>query len=301
MKPKRLAVIVNPKSGRGRGRDVLRQFTKTCRDREVSLQAWTTADRGHATDIARSLPLVEFDGLGVIGGDGTVHEVVQGLIARGEAMPIPLGVIPAGTGNTLHDQVGSIDPTKGIEILLNGNTLPLDIVRVTSEEGVTYATNIVGWGGVVDINRKAEQLRWLGPFRYSVAALWQIAFPYDRQARIVLDDEVLEGRFLFAIGCNTEYTGRKMKMAPGASLHNGQLDVIVLRQCSRRAMIEVFRRVFDGTHLELPPVSRHRVTRFAVEEDEEGDASRLNLDGEIKGKAPFVAEVLPHALRIFAS
>jgi YegS/Rv2252/BmrU family lipid kinase len=297
MPSQHFVVIVNPASGRRQGRQVLEQVRPQFEAAGATLDIRCCEGPRHAYRIASELSFSAYDGCCVIGGDGTVHEVVNGLLQRNEAVPFPLGLIPAGSGNTLHLHQDMHDPTEAARKIIAGHSCPLDVARVTMGDEVIYCVNIIGWGLVVDINRRAERLRFLGSMRYALATLSFIGWPRRRFARLVLDDQVSEGEFLFAIGCNTAFTGNGMKLAPKANLHDGLLDVVAVRRATRWQLLQLFKRVFDGSHLSLPCVEYHQVKRFAVEIDTQ---SPLNLDGESVGSAPLVVEMLPSALRIFA-
>jgi YegS/Rv2252/BmrU family lipid kinase len=293
----RFVVIVNPASGRRRGRQVLEQVRPLFGAAHAELDVRFCEAQRHAFHIASELDFSAYDGCCVIGGDGTVHEVVNGLLQRCEEVPFPLGLIPAGSGNTLHLHLGTHDPTEATTKILAGETSSLDVARVTTPDGVVYCVNIIGWSAVVDINRAAERLRFLGPIRYGVATLGFILHPRRRLARLILDDQLSEDEFVLVIGCNTKYTGNGMNLAPRANLYDGKIDVIVVRKASRWELLRLFKRVFDGSHLSLPCVEYHQVQRFAIELDEQ---EPLDLDGEATGKAPFSVEMLPSVLRIFA-
>lgn len=263
----------------------------------VELKVQVTEGRGHAREIARREGLAGQDGFCVIGGDGTVHEVADGLMQRSSPASIPLGVIPAGSGNTLHQHLGCTDPLEAARRIVAGKTRRLDVARVTTAEQVVHCVNIVGWGAVADINRTAERLRILGPSRYAAAALWHVFKPQPRRARLVLDGRAVDDEFLFVIGCNTKFTGKGMQLAPRAEIDDGKIDVVVLRRASRRQMLSLFSRVFDGSHLSLDYVEYYQVASFAVES---AGRETLDLDGEMKAQAPLAVEMLPGALEVFA-
>ncbi len=293
----RFVVIVNPASGHRRGKQVLEQIRPIFDSADSELDVRLCEEPRHALRLAASLDLSKYDGCLVIGGDGTVHEVVNGLLQRGEQISLPLGLIPAGSGNTLHLHQGGLNPEESARRILAGQTRALDVARVTMSEEVVYCINIVGWSAVVDINCLAERLRLLGPLRYAIATLCFMCRPRPRFARLILDDQVSEDKFLLVVGCITKFTGNGMMLAPRAEIDDGKIDVVVVRQASRLEMLRLFRRVFDGSHVELPHVEYHQVRRFAIELD---DQQPLNLDGEVAGRAPFSVEMMPGALRIFS-
>lgn len=296
MTTKRYAIIVNPLGGLRRGLSVLDRVKPILIGSGAVFDVHVTQYRGHAVEIARSLKLPDYDGVCVIGGDGTVHEVVNGLMQRGEPITVPLGLIPAGTGNTLHQHIQFDDPLKAARRICEGRTQPLDIARVTLSDRVVYCVNIVGWGAVADINATAEKLRVLGTVRYTLAALWHILRSKRHRIRLVYSDQIVDDEFLFVIACNTKFTGAGMMLAPLAELGDGKIDLIIVRQATRWQMVRLFQMVFSGTHLSLAFIEYHQVRSFTLES--QGN-ERLNLDGEMTGNAPLTVEMQADVIRVF--
>jgi YegS/Rv2252/BmrU family lipid kinase len=293
----RYAAIVNPHGGRRRGLETLRLAEAVFSAAGATLEVHTTARAGHARDIARSLSLPDCAAVCAIGGDGTVHEIVNGLMAREHPSAIPLGVIPAGSGNDFALHLGLTDPVMAARRILAGHSKALDVARVTTAAGVEYCLNNIGWGSAVDINQRAEGMRWLGPSRYALAALWQIVKPVRRRARLTLDGSSIDGEFALVAGCNTRFTGNGMQLAPAAAMDDGLIDVVVVQGATRARMLALFVKVFDGTHTSLDCVEIHQVRSFAIEP---GASDVLNLDGELKGGTPVRVDVIPAALRVLA-
>ena len=293
----RLSVIVNPKGGRKRGLAVLERVRPIFANAGIDLSIHVTQRSGHAAEIAQSLHRESCDAICVIGGDGTFHEVADGLMHREEPVFLPLGIIPAGTGNTIAEHLQCKDPLEAARRIVAGQQLPLDVIRVTLQGRVVYCVDLVGWGAVSDINSNAEKWRWLGPPRYSAATLLQILRPKQRRAKLILDGQTFDDEYLFVVACNPRFAGPGMMLAPHAELGDGKVDVLVVRHASRREMLKLFTKVFDGSHLALKFVEYHQVRSFAIESPT-NDA--LDLDGEMKGHTPMSAEVLPAALSILA-
>jgi len=293
----RLLIVVNPCGGKRRGLHVLERVKPIFAAEGIELGVEISQHPGHAESIARSLDLKAWDGLCVIGGDGTIHEVAEGLMQRGECVKIPLGIIPAGTGNTLAQHLQCDDPLEAARRILIGRTQPLDVVRVTLTDRVIHCVDLVGWGAVADINANAERWRILGRSRYAAAALWQILRAKRRRATLILDGQTTDDEFLFIIACNPKFTGSGMKLTPHAELGDGLIDVVVVRSATRWEMLNLFTRVFEGSHLGLKFVEYHQVRSFSIESRTH---DRMNLDGEMKGHSPVSCEVLPSALAIFA-
>lgn len=297
MSSRRLTVVVNPRGGTRRGLSVLDRVRPIFKGAGIELDVRATLHRGHASEIARSLDLKASYGICVIGGDGTVHEVADGLMQRGDPISVPIGIIPAGTGNTLAEHLQCIDALEAARRIVAGAIRPLDVIRVTLKDQIVHCMDLVGWGAVADINRTAEKWRRLGPTRYTAATLWQVLRARRRRAKLVLDGQTVVGEFLFVVACNPKFAGPGMMLAPHAELGDGMVDVIVVRDATRREMLKLFAKVFDGSHLALSFVEYHQVRSFAIESE---TYDPLDLDGEMKCHAPMAAEVLPSALSIHA-
>jgi diacylglycerol kinase (ATP) len=291
-----LAVVLNPRGGKRRGVPVLKRISPFFAKAGIELNVHMTERPGHAHEIARSLDQNSVQGICVVGGDGTFHEVVDGLMHRNEPISIPLGIIPAGTGNSLAQHLNCKDPMQAALQIVAGRTMPLDVVRVSMGDKTAYCSNIVGWGAVSDINIMAEKLRILGKSRYAAAALLEILRAKRRRAKILLDGRMLQDSFLFFIACNGKFTGADMKLTPGAEIGDGMIDVALVRNASRWQMLKLFTKVFDGSHVSLDFIEFYQVRSFEIQTE---TPDRMNLDGEMRGTSPVAGEVMPAALSIF--
>ena len=294
---KRIAVVVNPRGGRCNGIRVFDRIAPIFATADIELEITVTERAGHAFEIAANLDLNRLEAICVVGGDGTIHEVANGLMQRSETIKVPIGIIPAGTGNSIAQHLGFETPTDAAHRIVAGRTEPLDIIEVALKDRKIYCANIVGWGAVSDINATAERMRFMGVSRYSLSALWHIASPTIRKTTLVLDGKSQSDDFLFVMACNTRFTGAGMKLAPSAEIGDAKIDVVVMRRASRWQLLSLFRKVFDGSHVSMPCVEIHQVRSFSIHS--EGSHS-LNLDGEMKGTCPMSATVIPAALTIYA-
>jgi diacylglycerol kinase (ATP) len=292
----RILLIANPASGSlWQGRKQAQAVMELALAAEVDLHL--TERAGHAMQIVLETRLSSYDAICVQGGDGTFHEVVSGLMQRVEAASIPLGLIPSGTGNSVARSLGLASAAEAVRRIETGQTRPLDVIRMAAGGETHYCLNLIGWAAGQAITATAERLRWLGSRRYAAAALWQVLGAAPRQARITLDGATDEDGFLLVLACNTTYVGSGMLAAPRAEIDDGLMDVVLVRRASRRRMLTLLRRVYDGSHLEMREVEYRQVRSLAIETPA---PQPLNLDGELKGETPLTAEVLPGAIRVFA-
>ncbi|MHB8969468.1 MAG: diacylglycerol/lipid kinase family protein [Pirellulaceae bacterium] len=296
MTNQRVLFVVNPRGGARNGLAILKQVKPVFAEAGLALDVRVTEYAGHAREIVRTLPLQQYGRLGVVGGDGTIHEVVSGLMERGEPAPIPLGLVPAGTGNDFSKQLGITSSLEAARRIAAGRTGPFDVAKVEAGGRTYYCTTIIGWGAVADINRTAERLRMLGPSRYAFASLLQILSAKRRRARLVLDERSCEDDFLMIVACNTVFAGAGMQLTPHAKADDGKIDVVVVRDASRLTMLKLFRKVFDGTHVSMDCVEYYQVRSLAIESATD---DCLDLDGEVAGRTPVRVEMMQAALQIF--
>lgn len=287
-----VVVVVNPQAGRGRGealaRVVERRLVAAGRDVDVT----ATRAPGHATDVARARR--DAGAWVVVGGDGTLHEVVQGLMAHDGRAPVAL--VPSGSGNALAHDLGLRDDLACVDALLADSLTPLDVLQVDGDDGRrTFAFNVVGIGMAADVARRAERWRRLGGARYTCASLVDVVRATRHDLRLVVDDELVEGPLLFATACNTVHTGRGMAMAPGASFGDGLVDVVAVRPMGRAALARLLIRVFDGSHVDDARVEVRRARRVRFESSTPGP---LNVDGDVAGATPAEVVVRPAALSL---
>jgi sphingosine kinase len=297
MGAKRFVLVVNPRGGVRTGLTLLEQVQIRMAAAGAVLDVHVSQFPGHAAELAKTLDLRGCDGFCLIGGDGTIHEVANGLLQRGDGVSVPLGLIPGGTGNSVLLHLGCTTAEDAVERILAGKTQRVDAARLTCLDQTVYCLNIVGWGGVVDINCTAERWRWLGRPRYTLATLWHILWPRRRRAKLILDGQALDDEFLFVLGCNTKFTGKAMFVAPQADLADGKIDVVFVRRASRMQMLQLFQGVYDGTFATQPCVEYRQVRSFRIETEM---PELLNLDGELKSCASVSVDMVPAAFSVFA-
>ncbi|XP_047166133.1 sphingosine kinase 1-like isoform X1 [Vigna umbellata] len=182
-RPKRLFVFVNPFGGRKFAANIFRDHVKPLlEDAQVHLTVQETKHQLHAKQVVQSLDFSKYDGIVCVSGDGILVEVVNGLLQREDwdtAIKIPLGVVPAGTGNgmakSLLDSVG--DPctiTNSVLAIIRGHKQSLDVATITQGETRFFSVLMLAWGLVADIDIESEKYRWMGSARIDFYALTRI-------------------------------------------------------------------------------------------------------------------------------
>ncbi|MDP6569970.1 MAG: diacylglycerol kinase family lipid kinase [Candidatus Marinimicrobia bacterium] len=291
-------ITVNPHGGKKLGPRLLNRVKPLFEAEEVDLFVIETTYAGHAQDLAHQLDFSEFDGFLAIGGDGTLHEVVNGMLSRPDKQRIPIGIIPGGSGNSYMHDLELTDPIKAAKAIIQGNTRIVDAARVEVSHVVKYAMNVIGWGLVTDVGRNAERHRWLGTNRYTIISIIEVMRQRIRSAALLMDDKKIEDEFTFIIACNSLHVGKGMKMAPKAKLDDGLIDVLVVRSgVSRGRLLQILPKLFKGTHIDEPEVEYYQTSEFSLipQKDE-----ILNIDGEMLGSTPITVKMLPKAIEIYS-
>ncbi|MCF8359805.1 MAG: diacylglycerol kinase family lipid kinase [Prolixibacteraceae bacterium] len=285
----KIYLIYNPFSGNRKSISILERVLPIFEGGGITLDILETKYQGHARELAQTLPYEGYDALCIIGGDGTMHEVVNGMLKREDKKKLPVGILPGGTGNSFMHDVNALDPEVAARRILTGRLRPVDIARVDANGEIIYGFNIVGWGLPTDILFTANKLKWMGGQCYNIASLIEVLRNKPRLAKVKMDKQNIAGDYGFILGCNTIYTGNGMKMAPLAQTNDGLIDLIVLRKASRFILLYLFTKLFKGRHIGNPAVGYHQVKQFSIEPIED---HFLNIDGEIIGCTPVKVKVL---------
>ncbi len=192
---KKLYLIVNPEGGAKKGLDILERVEPIFSEADIELTILKTKYAGHAEEYANKLPYAGYDGLCAIGGDGTMHEVINGMLKRDDNAMLPIGLLTGGTGNAFMHDINCLDPLESARRIVNGELRPMDIAKVKANRELFYAFNIIGWGLVTDASSLAEKLRWLGDKRYALAAILEVIISKKRISKLILDGQEIDEDF----------------------------------------------------------------------------------------------------------
>ena len=288
-------LIINPHGGLKSGEHIFKKVKPLFLEANAELNVIKTEYAGHAREIAREISIEGIAGLCSIGGDGTMHELINGLMERSDNKMIPIGLISGGTGNSFMHDLNCLDPIEAVQRILTNQVRKIDIFKAETKERTFYGFNIIGWGMPTDINLLAEKMRWLGGQRYNIASILEVLKYKSRLARIEIEGKMIDADFGFVIGCNTIHTGKGMKMAPHAKLDDGLLDLIIVKKAGRIKFLKMFPKIFTGKHIEDPIVEYQQVKKFCIYPERK---NILNIDGELLGETPVVVEVIPKKIEV---
>lgn len=282
--------IVNPVAGYGRAQRIVPRLSSAFRG---PAEVVFTGNPGDAETLAYQAALEEFSPVVAVGGDGTLQEVVNGLMRAPN--PPPFGVIPAGTGNDLVRSLGlPADPVAATRLIWSGTAAEMDVAVCNDR----YFLNVGGVGldtNVVLAMRNRTGRLQSGIMAYLIQGLAELTRYSNPKFVLHLDGEVQTSRSLLVAVANGNFFAGGMKICPDASLVDGLLDVCVAGDLSRREVLGLIPLMYSGRHVHHPKVTFHRVRTLRIEAPA---GMEVQLDGEIVHALPVEFRVVPRALKI---
>lgn len=278
---RRALIIFNPTAGRGRASKSWPQIEEALEaSLGGSMEVATTEGPGHATELAAKASGNGFNMVLACGGDGTIHEVINGL--GGQNGSPPLAIVPAGTGNDFARTLGiPLDSVKAASGLARPRLTHIDLGKV----GDRYFANVGGVGFdaevAAEVNKAGRLLRGAVPY---VWAVLKKLFTYSAtDLTVYLDDERLDRRALLVAVGVASYYGGGMKILPGADVQDGLLDVCIAGDVSKLATVVLLPKLFSGSHIHHPKIEMRRARTVRVEGPEH---LHVHTDGEVIGHLP---------------
>ncbi|MAV65317.1 MAG: hypothetical protein CMG00_09030 [Candidatus Marinimicrobia bacterium] len=292
-----VVIIINPNSGKKKATNIFNSIKPILKMNKITFDSFETHHKNHAIDIIKKLDLKKYNAIFMLGGDGTFHEIVTGLMIRKKKEKVPIGIIPTGSGNSFLYDFNNIDPIHMLKKILHFKKRSVDVIKVKTPNDIIYSINLIGWGLVTDIGINAEKFRWLGPSRYTIVSLAEIIKKKNHEATLLVNDKKYTKKFTFIIACNTKYVGKGMFMAPNAQVNDGLLDLIVVKgNLSRTVLFKTLPKLFKGTHITDPNVKYYQIPKFSLKTK---GKDLLNIDGELKGTTSIDVEVIKNAIEVF--
>ena len=290
---KRILLIYNPVSGHAAFKRRLDNIIEACQRRGILLSMYRTR-RGDWFDFEACVRESRAEGLISAGGDGTLHAVVNAVMKS--SIDIPIGIIGSGTSNDFATHLGIDDLNKYLDAVADGRTRKVDIGVVNGRE---YFINVASAGMLTsiahEVNTKLKNS--LGKPAYYLRAVCEI--PKFRSHSIKVDADGIEfelDAFLFVVLNSSTVAGLK-NVADFASIDDGKLDFVAVKQCSLQRLMKLTRNLFSGAGvLDEDVVFKLQSKRFYISSEEELIS---DLDGEAGDELPIEIETLPRAVEIF--
>lgn len=297
-----LVIIANPRAGHGRVQRQLAAIGRILAEAGLAYRVVRTTHPGHATQAATEALLGGERYLVAAGGDGTVHEVVNGMFSGGEpiAADAVLGIVAAGSGCDLVRSLGLPgDAVQASGHLAGDAVRDLDLGKIICTSGgsqlTRYFANIAEAGlGAAVVARTARLPRLLGPARYFCGFWLSLPRFHPSAVRLTLDGQSLAWQAHNVVVANCRFYGGGMQISPKSEPDDGALDVLVMVGPKADAFT-MLPKIYSGTHLPHRNVVELRSSRVLLEAE---PPVRIEADGEILGTTPATFEVVPRAIRV---
>jgi YegS/Rv2252/BmrU family lipid kinase len=299
----KIKVIINPNADLGRAWQSSAELRKIFD--KYGHADWTgTVYPVHAQEIAREAAERGYELVIAVGGDGTIHEVVNGLMSVPKESRPQLGIVPYGSGNDFAHAVGMDSrPNYAVRQIFNGQVKAVDIGRITDDSGrLEYWTNTVGVGFDSTVVMRFQQMTHLRGFAaYLAAVLQTVAYNLDfPHMQVTTDQESWEDDVLMLVSCNGNREGGGFLIAPEAKPDDGVLQFAWIEKVSRLRLLQIIPDVMKGTHERYPEV---RIGKFKTLHIQSDRPLNIHTDGEIfanpeSNVREINIEILPGAIEI---
>lgn len=264
-------IIFNPAAKSGKSKPILDVVCARLEQANKEYEIHETVSKGHAETVARQLG-ADVEEIIAIGGDGTVHEVLNGVV---DPQKVRLALIPAGTGNDFCVGAGiPSEPNKVMDLVLNGEAKPTDYINFSGRR----CMNVGGLGMDVDVLERVNRGKMKGKLKYLFSLLSSIFLFKGYDIKLSVNGKVYNEKALFAAVCNGSQIGGGIKICPGAAVADGKLEVVTVQKLGFFGIIKTFIALMRGKILECP-VTKH----FYCEEAEifPDQLRAVQFDGEL--------------------
>lgn len=290
----RMKLIVNPLSGGKKVETYLPRIREILgRDNLLSLAM--TKEKNGAFQEAQKVGREGYDLIVVCGGDGTLNEVINGLVSSNNS--IPIGFIPCGTSNIYALSAGiPLDPIQACEVVLKKYARKIDLGKVGTGNSLRYFVSMAGIGYDASViqSLKPNLVSTLGGIpAHLVAGVSELIKYQGTELSIKLDGSSCRG--FQAIICNGSFYGISSIIAPEADMSDGYLDVILFKNGKRRDILRYVLGILRERHLYFKDVEYTRAKKIEIDAPDE---VWIQVDGEIMGTLPQTFEVHPQAIQV---
>lgn len=292
--------IVNPAAGGGRSAKLAGPALARLREKGLEIDVIASTGPGHAVQLSREAYVQGYRRFLAVGGDGTAHEILNGVFARRAVVQrIALGFLPLGTGNSFLRDFAQNGAEASMQALLENRKRSVDLIRLTHAAGEVYSFNLLSIGFTADVaaitNRMFKPFGHLG---YLMGVFVRVVQLRRRSFALRCDDdqEWDERRALFLTFNNSKYTGGTMLIAPQADPTDGLIEFVRWGPIGRLGLLRTLPRLYDGTHIEHPLASRRAVRRV---EFNAGVPVDVMIDGEVATLECRSLDILPSAVDIY--
>ncbi len=296
----RFFAIVNPAAGAGRSAKLAGSALARLRERKLQVDSIASTGPGHAVQLAREAYDRGYRRFLAVGGDGTAHEILNGIFADRKSVDrIALGFLPLGTGNSFLRDFAKDGAEASLQAILENRTRAVDLLRLTHAAGEVFSFNLLSVGFTADVAALTNRVfKPFGHLGYLLGVFVRVVQLRRRSFALRCDEDPGwdERRSLFLTFSNSKYTGGSMLIAPQADPADGLIEFVRWGPIGRLGLLRNLHRLYDGSHIEHPLASRRAVRHVEFKVPAPID---IMIDGEVATLECRSLDVLPAALDVF--
>lgn len=296
----RFFAIVNPAAGGGRSAKLAGPALARLREKQLQVDMIVSTGPGHAVQLAREAYDQGYRRFLAVGGDGTAHEILNGVFAGRESVKrIALGFLPLGTGNSFLRDFAKDGAEASLQAILENRTRAVDLLRLTHAAGEVFSFNLLSVGFTADVAALTNRVfKPFGHLGYLLGVFVRLVQLRRRSFALRCDEDAEwdERRSLFLTFNNSKYTGGTMLIAPQADPADGLIEFVRWGPIGRLGLLRNLPRLYDGSHIEHPLASRRAVRHVEFKAPAPVD---IMIDGEVATLECRSLDVLPAALDVF--
>jgi YegS/Rv2252/BmrU family lipid kinase len=281
--------IINKYSGTGFQSSIEGKIIDACGRYSLEATLEYTTHKGHATELAQQAVAEGYERVFVVGGDGTVNEVAQGLVNTGVA----LGILPKGSGNGLarHLQI-PLRMDRALRLLHRYQTVPIDTLRIND----TISINVSGVGFDAHVASKFGKNGKRGLLGYAKLILREFRRFKEFEVKASLDDQVVVRKSFIVAIANSSQFGNNVRVAPHASVCDGEMEICFIRKVPLQQALGFTARMFTGRVTRSKYIEIKKASRFVAEFSE---AIPYHIDGEsYPATDRLTAEIQPASIHV---
>lgn len=259
----------------------------------INYQSEYTQFQGHAVELAK-LNADKFDVIVAVGGDGTVHEVVNGIMLSG-SKPV-MGIIPSGTGNDFVRMFPKFNPTRFVEKIAHSKSFPIDLLQLNGSYNQAYCINAcdIGFGAaVVNKMNKQRNAGVKGKLSYGMAIVRTFLSYKNQFVHLNTDHLEYKSHALMVALCNGRYFGNGLAINPEADIADGKIEITIIGKVSLLEYVKYLGRLKKGRKINHPEVRYESGTKVVFKMK---STSVLEVDGELYQMELSSIENLPGAV-----
>ena len=276
-------VIANPVAGKKNSSKNLKTVETLLKERGVEYEIHLSRAKRDATEIARQLTQAGETELIALGGDGTLHEVLNGIV---EPKNCRLGLIPSGTGNDFAERLNvPLDAEKALNLILEGEAKPVDYLEV----GGVRCMNVAGIGMDVDVLERCKKGKMKGKPKYLLSLVQSLFAFKGYKVKIESEGAEMERDVLIAAACNGTQFGGGIQICPTADVSDGKIDAVIV-DCigGKWKIIKAFLKLLKGKILEYPATTHFLCEKLTFLPQK---PCTVQLDGELYPNLEFTVEL----------